>query len=267
MPRGLLLFIGNIEAARKGLRRLDHQPDYNRIWKGGNRPEHAMASQVLDELRSRRIFTCIDIHNTTGFNPHYACVNVLDQRYLHLATQFSRTVVYFIKPDEVCSLACAAICPAVTLECGQPGHIYGTEHVLEYLDSCLHMAEIPTRPVAEHDLDLFHTVAIVKIPSETSFGFEANATEIWFASDLDHLNFRELPEGTVLGWVRNGARVHLEAWDESGSDIGTRFFSVAGGEIKTRVPVMPSMLTLDERVIRQDCLGYMMERYRPPGPA
>ena len=28
-----------------------------------------------------------------------------------------------------------------------------------------------------------------------------------------------------------------------------------------RVPVMPSMLTCDPEVIRQDCLCYLMERY------
>jgi hypothetical protein len=28
---------------------------------------------------------------------------------------------------------------------------------------------------------------------------------------------------------------------------------------------MPSMLTLDEKIIRQDCLGYLMERLLPEG--
>jgi succinylglutamate desuccinylase len=34
LPRALSLFIGNVEAARTGLRRLDGQPDYNRVWPG-----------------------------------------------------------------------------------------------------------------------------------------------------------------------------------------------------------------------------------------
>jgi len=34
LPRALSLFIGNVEAARSGLRRLDGQPDYNRVWPG-----------------------------------------------------------------------------------------------------------------------------------------------------------------------------------------------------------------------------------------
>lgn len=266
LPRSVSVLIGNVAAARDGLRRFEHQPDYNRVWRGDDgTPEHAMARQVVDEMRDRRVFASVDVHNNTGFNPHYACVNRLDHRFLHLATLFSRTVVYFIKPDTVQSLALAAVCPAVTLECGQPGQPHGTEHALSYLEACLHLAELPAHPVAEHDINLFHTVAVLKVPAESSFGFEAEASDIWFASDLDRLNFRELPAGTVLGWVRDGCSGRLEAWNEAGQEVGSRYFAVDDGEIRTSLPVMPSMLTLDARVIRQDCLGYFMERYPAPG--
>jgi hypothetical protein len=35
LPRALSVFVGNVAAARDGLRRLDDQPDYNRIWPEG----------------------------------------------------------------------------------------------------------------------------------------------------------------------------------------------------------------------------------------
>ena len=60
----------------------------------------------------------IDIHNNTGNNPHYACITSLNDRYLHLARLFSRTIVHFKKPVGVQAAALAAICPAVTIECG-----------------------------------------------------------------------------------------------------------------------------------------------------
>lgn len=269
LRRSLSLFIGNVAAARQRLRRLDEQLDYNRIWRGDGAPEHRMAEQVLDEMRARGVFASVDLHNNTGFNPHYGCVNVLDHRYLHLAALFSRTVVYFIRPDTVASMAFAALCPAVTLECGQPGQAHGTAHALAYLEACLRLDEHPQGPVSDQEIDLFHTVATVKVAPGVDFGFEENASEVWFAQDLDHLNFHELPAGTTLGWVRPGTEVALEAWDENGREVGERYFRIDGGEIRTRVPVMPSMLTLDERVIRQDCLGYLMERYhlseRPGG--
>jgi len=58
----------------------------------------------------------------------------------------------------------------------------------------------------------------------------------------------------------NSERARLEAWDEAGKDVAERFFVNDNGVLKTRLSMMPSMLTLDETVIRQDCLCYLMER-------
>jgi hypothetical protein len=60
-----------------------------------------------------------------------------------------------------------------------------------------------------------------------------------------------------------GAR--LEAWDEAGKDVAESYFERENGLLFTRLPVMPSMLTLNEEVIRQDCLCYLMERLPPVG--
>lgn len=263
LPRALSVFIGNVAAARYGARFLEGQPDYNRIWPGGGSgdgPEHRMMRRVMEEMRARRVFASVDIHNNTGLNPHYACINRLDHRFFHLAALFGRTVVYFLRPRGVQAMAFAELCPAVTLECGQPGQALGIEHAAEYLDACLRLAEIPAHPVPPHDVDLFHTMAVIKVPETVSFGFGSANVDIRFTRDLDLLNFRELPAGTALGWAHHGDSVRLEAWDEQGQDVSARYFQLANGEICTAVPVMPSMLTRDEHVIRQDCLCYFMER-------
>ena len=264
LPRALSVFFGNVAAAAQGLRHLDGQPDYNRVWPGGDSdgtPEHAMMLQIVQDMQARKPFASIDVHNNTGLNPHYACVNRVDHRYLHLATLFARTVVYFTRPRGVQSLAFAPFCPAVTVECGQPGQPHGVAHARDFIDACLHLADIPVHPVAPHDVDLFHTVAIVKVPEQTGFCFGDCDAPIRLLPELDRLNFRELASGTALGWVRPGDGIRLEAWDERGRDVGERYFDLSDGQIRTCRPVMPSMFTLDERVIRQDCLGYLMERY------
>ncbi|PLY14765.1 MAG: peptidase M14 [Sedimenticola sp.] len=265
LPRSVTLFIGNVAAAAQGLRCLDSQPDFNRVWPGcetSNTPEHGMMQQVVDIMRERGIFASVDVHNNTGLNPHYACINVIDNRFLHLASLFSRTVVYFIRPCGVQSLAMSKLCPSVTLECGKPGHSHGVEHALDYLDACLHLAEFPQHAVSPQDIDLFHTVAVVKVAEGVGFGFGESGGDISFSEDLDHLNFRELPRGTTLGRVRTSAApAPLLAWDEHGEVVSDRYFKVEEGEIRLRIPVMPSMLTRDERVIRQDCFCYLMERY------
>ncbi len=264
LPRDLSLFIGNIEAAAEGVRRLPGQPDYNRVWPGGedtSSDEARLMRQVVDRMAGRGLFASVDVHNNTGLNPHYACVNRLDPRFLHLAALFSRTVVYFTRPTGVQSLAMAQLCPAVTLECGKPEQASGLHHVQEYLDACLHLSSHPTHPVAQQDLDLFHTVATVKVPEAVSFGFESKDVDIKFAEDLEGLNFRELPRGTVLGRIGHGLGVGLSVQDERGADVSNRYLEVADGLLRLRLPVMPSMLTRDCRVIRQDCFCYLMERY------
>lgn len=264
LPRALSLFIGNVEAARTGLRRLDGQPDYNRVWPGGEEAHPAEASmmqEVVDAMRARGVFASIDIHNNTGLNPHYACVNRLEQDFLHLAVLFSRIVVYFIRPRGVQSAAFAELCPAVTVECGKPGTPGGVEHAAAFMEACLHLSEFPAHPLPPHDVDLFHTVATVKIPEQLSFGFGAPDADIDFVPELDHYNFRELAHGDAWGRVRQG---RLLALDETGTDIGDRLFDYRKNEITLRRPLMPAMLTRDERVIRQDCLCYLMERIAYP---
>ena len=225
--------------------------------------EHLMAEQIVTTMRARKPFASIDIHNNTGINPHYGCVNSIDNQFLWLATHFSRTVVYFIRPKGVQTGAFAEFCPAVTVECGQPGQRYGVEHAAEFLNALIHLAVLPDKPVPAHDIDVFHTVAIVKVPEAISFGFTAGESDcqIQFIHDLDHMNFRELSPRTILADLKDDSEsIRLEVIDDDGQDRWDDFFEIRDEQLCTVQPVMPSMLTLDERVIRQDCLCYLMER-------
>jgi len=263
LPRALSLFIGNVSAARYGQRLLDGQVDYNRVWPGTTFtgvPEALMMQEVVERMRARRPVASIDIHNNTGINPHYACINRIDNRFLQLAVLFSRTVVYFIRPLGVQSMAMSALCPAVTIECGKPDQQYGTQHARDFIDACLRLSELPEHPVASHDIDLFHTVASVHVPDDVSFSFTEAEVDLRLVGNLDHLNFRELPAGTQLGWLREAVPVPLDVRDDNDQPVFERYFSIEAGVLRSCRPFMPSMFTLDARVIRQDCLGYLMER-------
>ena len=264
LPRALSLFIGNVRAARYRQRHLDNQPDYNRIWSQGNTPEHTMARQVYKELSKSGLFACVDIHNNTGLNPHYACVNKLTSVFLHLATLFGRTVIYFTRPQGVLSLAFAELGPAVTLECGQPDNPQGVAHAAEFLAACLHLTEIPSRPIAKHDIELFHTVAVVRIAPDVQVGFHEDGLDLRLVDNIDRLNFRELPVNTLLGWQQSGSNILLRTADEQDREVASHYFRLDGKALRIRRSVMPSMLTRDTRVIRQDCLCYLMERMTLP---
>ena len=264
LPRSVSLFIGNVAAAEQGVRCLPGQPDYNRVWPGCELPPSAegeMMSQVVEIMRERRPFASIDVHNNTGLNPHYACVNRLDTAFLHLALLFGRTLVYFLRPRGVQSMAFAELCPAVTLECGKVGQAHGVEHAQEYLDACLHLSEHPRHPVSPHDIDLFHTVARVTVSPEAGIAFAPAQADIVLEPDLDRLNFQELAPGTPIGRVNGGGASLLEVRDEQGLDVSRDYFDLEGDQLTLKRAVMPSMLTRNIEVIRQDCLCYLMERY------
>lgn len=265
LPRALSVFIGNVTAAKDNKRFLEYQPDYNRIWEDvpgtEELPEREMMRQVVAQMSERNVFASVDVHNNTGFNPHYACVRSLDDHHLHLATLFSRTVVYFRTPAGVQTAPFADLCPAVTIEAGRAGQQYGLEHTRDFLDACLHLSQVPVHPVRRHDIDLFHTVAVCKIPADTSFGFDDGTRDIDFIGDLDHLNFRELPAGTTLARVSNNDKWSLDVRDETGVEVKRKYFVVIDGELRTVASFMPSMLSVSETAIRQDCLCYLMERH------
>lgn len=260
LPRSVSFFIGNIKAAELGLRRLDEQADYNRIWPGTHQhylAEAHMMQQVTDIMRDRKPFASIDIHNNTGKNPHYACINKLQTDFVTLAGLFSHTLVYFTTPKGVQSAAFAEFCPAVTLECGLSGEAGGVEHAFRFIDAVLDGPNLCER-TPEH-LRLFHTVARVNIPDGYSFGFEQDAT-INLLPEIEDYNFRELSENTLLATTEPGSSAYLQAYDDDEREVGRDFFEYHEDNIVLKRDVMPAMLTMDTRIIRQDCLCYLMER-------
>ncbi len=262
LPRAVSVFIGNVSAAREGLRRLDDQPDYNRVWPGtqdhAGTPEHAVMSRVRDIMAERGLFASIDIHNNTGLNPHYSVVNQLDPATLHLALLMSRTVVWFRGPPGSQTAAFTPLCPSVAVECGKPGNPANEAAAARFIEACLHLTEFPAHGVRESDIDLYHTLALVKMRPDVSFGFGDAAAEVNFDAQLDHQNFVELGAGISFGDTRHA--MPLTAHNEAGQDVADDLFDTRDGQLRLRRPAMPAMLTLDARVVRQDCLCYLMER-------
>jgi hypothetical protein len=215
-------------------------------------------AEVHAIMARRGLFASIDIHNNTGLNPHYGVVNRLDRATLHLALLFSRTVVWFRGMPGSQTSAFTPLCPSVALECGQPGHAANEAAAARFIEACLHLTEFPSQGVRESDMDLYHTLALVRLREQVSFGFGDDHVDVDFDPQLDHMNFRELDAGAVFGRTRHPAP--LDARDESGRDVAAEFFTTAGGLLRLRRPAMPAMLTLDARVVRQDCLCYLMER-------
>ena len=260
LPRSVSIFIGNVEAARKGERRLPDQPDYNRIWCTGSSDEHAMTRDVLAFMQQRSVFACIDIHNNTGRNPHYAIIATLDRHHLALAGNFSRQVVYATYPDTSCSVAFSRLCPSITIEAGVVGDTSGVDHVVRYLTYCLSNDDWQRHDPG--DVDLYHTVAVVKIKQSCSIGLSGAETDIELIPDVDRFNFNMLDPGTRLASARNGSGDCLVVEGAQGRAKLSDYLSLKDGELRTVKPIMPAMLTTDCDIIKMDCLCYLMEPMR-----
>jgi len=260
LPRSLSLFIANVSAAKMHKRRLSGQLDYNRVWAGHPSAEGQMMIEILQQMKDRKVFASIDFHNNTGKNPHYACINRKEHNFFQLAHLFSRTVVYFITPDTVQSMAFSKLCPAVTVECGQPEHKHGVQHAKNYLQKVMILGQFSNKLLQQEDFDLYHTMAIVKVAAQHTISFApAKPLDIHFDSDVDKLNFTAVDSGTCIA-ISTNETMGLQAVNEQGVDVTQRYFELSDNEIRTKIPLMPSMLTTKEEIIKQDCLCYLMEK-------
>lgn len=258
LPRSLVLVVGNVAAARARRRRLDDQPDYNRVWGPGELPEHAMAAAFLSELKQRGPLLAVDVHNNTGRNPHYALAPCLDGATLQLAARFAPKVIWAPSPRTTFAAAVSELCPAVTLECGTPWDAAGYARAAEMLDGLLSL-DGPLPTAWPNGVDLHESVAVVRVPSEVDFGFEEER-DLALRRDLDESNFEMLPPGYELARVKRGSNARLSAYDDDGHDVTAEYFAVDGERLVTAQSLVPAMFSLDARVIRQDCLGYVLLR-------
>lgn len=258
-PRDLIIFIGNTLAAGQGLRHLPGQADYNRIWEPGDTSEHKIANDVIEYAKNNNIFASIDIHNNTGKNPHYGCINVINNQFLDLASHFGSHTVFFTEPHNVQSMAFSKFCTSITVEAGLPGEPAGVEAAYKFVKTIFEMDKLTANSNRESP-EVFHTIARMKVNPEASIDFEddpESASDLSFIPDIDSRNFEVVPKSTHIGYTKNLSLIKVE--DNNGRDITSHFFKEIDGELLTKQVFIPSMFTKDVYVMKEDCLGYIME--------
>jgi succinylglutamate desuccinylase len=257
LPRAISLFLGNISAAEVNQRRLDDQDDYNRIWPGSHHNDSAekdMMQIITNIMARKKPFASIDIHNNTGKNPHYGCINTLNPHGLILASKFSDIAVYFTDPKGVQSSAFSDFCPSIVLECGQSSDASGIDHALSYLESVLELEELATE--SSNNLNLYHTIARVTIPKNITIGSDADIT---LNEALEDKNFHRIEPGTVFAATGSDKEKVIVVNNESHEDVSDEYIEKDADRLIFKKPVTLSMFTTSERAIRQDCVCYFME--------
>lgn len=261
LPRALMLMVGNVAAAARGLRRLDHQPDFNRVWPGTldhvGTAEARMMAEVSERVFARGAFAAIDLHNNTGRNPFYSVICEPAPEVLDLAGRFAPRAVLFRGIPGTQTASFAGRIPAMTAECGKPATPAHEEAAARFVESVLQCADLSASK-ADEGLDLYHTLGVVRVRDDVSLSFGGEASDLALASDIDRLNFVATAAGERLGRARHSMPVTMT--DETGREVAREFFTVKDGELRLARAVTPAMLTGDPRIVRQDCLGYLMER-------
>lgn len=271
LPRALSLFVGNVDAAAAGMRRLPEQPDYNRIWPQADDcpvvapcPETDLALAVCRALAPRRPFAAVDIHNNNGRNPHYACINELRPAWLQLARRFGRRVLYFTDPAGTLSASFSRLAPAVTLECGRVGDAAGVDHAVAFLGELLRAPGLPHVAPAAGEVDLYRSAARLTVPETVSIGVGDSRAQLHLPPDLEDMNWWPQAAGTPLARIEGLDGTVLDVRDPRGADVAGDYLRRRGDVLELARGVTPAMFTTDTRIVRQDCLGYLLEPVASP---
>jgi succinylglutamate desuccinylase len=259
LPRDLIIFLGNTLAASEGMRHLPNQADYNRIWEEGDSPEHGIAREVVNYAKEHNLFASIDIHNNTGINPLYGCINSLDKSFVNLASHFGQHTVFFTEPHNVQSMAFSKFCTSITIEAGQPSEPIGIEEGFKFVDVILNLEKLIPNPLRDIS-EVFHTIGRIIVSKDSSIDFIntlSSTSDLSIVPTIDSKNFEIIKKGSHIGFAKDLSKIKVE--DNKGRDITTDFFKIEEGKLLTNRVFIPSMFTKDVYVMKEDCLGYIME--------
>lgn len=261
LPRSLVIFIGNPRACAQGVRHLEDQPDFNRIWGKEHSSRYPLTESVLKYVREKKVYAAVDIHNNTGENPLYACISKKDLNFIKLAQNFSENIVYFTRPHSVLSKALSLIAPSLVIECGLPGYSQGITAGVQFIERLL-SSEEPWKKEEIKIPYIYSTHATLLVDSDSEIFFESQLVlkkgQLCLWDQIDQLNLKEVSVGTVLGKVCDSNPFRLI--DNRGRDIFNQFFSIINGNWIVKTSFIPSMFTKDTRVAKSDCLGYVMKK-------
>ena len=246
LEASVLLFVGNVAAAKVGLRTLPGRPDFNRVWQDGDSPEAAVAKAVAQRARAANPWLAVDIHNTTGRNPPYSVVADTDAPTLAAARAFAEHALLATQPNGFQTGVFANFCTAITLEVGMPGDPASTDRATEFLRHLLHR---PQSECAVPPLALFETVARVTLGEDAVI-----------VPEMQRFNFRTAPVGATL--VRQGA---ISARTADGRDVSDAYFTQDDEATVLKRPSVIASYTGDMDAARQDCLCYLLEPARADG--
>lgn len=212
--------------------------------------------RIFDEERPEAV---VDIHNTSGTSPSFAVVTNEDARHEALAGLFTdKLVITDLRLGSLMEQT-RADRPIVTVECGGANDQYSDSVAYEGL---LRFCQAQELFNCDQDLDieLYHHPIRLELAKGTKLAFAekpALGMDLTFLLGIDRYNFRSVPAGTLLGWLRlEDKRSHLRVVDQDGCDRFDEFFEICGNRLQTIQALKLFMVTDRPDIALSDCLLY-----------
>ena len=264
----VFLFVGAVEAARTeprlSFRMLPGRRDLNRCF----RPpfddlDGRTAAAALDLLSARVPEAVVDLHNNTGHNPAYGIASRVDPHRLHLVGLFAPRLIRSGLCLGTFMEAFDSLAPAVTIECGRAGDSAADATAYAGLVRLCELERLDPVFISPEPLMILADPVRVCLRWGSTlafFGQPLPGVDLTLDPEIDRHNFEAVAHGTRLGWLGPDVPWPLEACDESGQDVSRDLFEEQDGELRTKVTLVPIMMTTDEVAARNDCLFYAVHR-------
>ena len=127
------------------------------------------------------------------------------------------------------------------------------------------MDHFPEKPLPAHDLQLVKNSATVKVNENITFCFEDEeysdslGYDLTLVKNFDHHNFTLLEKNEVFAYSKIDKPFLVIS--PTGQDITGEIIQNINGEISLKNALMPAMISMDKKIVLQDCLCYLLEDY------
>lgn len=265
-------FVGNVEAALGPpeffYRMAPGQRDWNRVFRppfAGH--EGQTAAMLLELITAMKPEAVVDIHNNSGNNPAYGVVTSTDRRYLNLVSLFApRCVVTRLNLGTLTEATDTL--PSVTIEAGRSGDPTADEAAYQGLCRYFESSQLQLDQPPP-DFEIYHEPLRVLLHPDVRVAFASvpvSEADLTLYPTVDNHNFVRTPAGTSLGWFSRSDAWPFVARDAEGRDRSRDCFEIAEGVVKTRVDMIPIMMTTSADIAQSDCLCYVVSA-APAGEA
>jgi hypothetical protein len=151
----------------------------------------------------------------------------------------------------------------VTIEAGLPGKEEGISTVCHYIKTVIEL-EAFNENFDPFTVDVFHTIGRIMVEAECSIDFDDNkesSSDLSLSPTIDENNFEIVPKLTHFGFAKN--LESIKAINNKDQVITDDIFCLSEGSLQSNRIFIPAMFTKDIFIMKEDCMGYIMERLIP----